>query len=60
MDSRSLAPACRLPPTFGDHGLAPEQGWKSAEFVTAGRTPFRGLREEIVADSGAAVWASGT
>jgi probable F420-dependent oxidoreductase len=27
-----------------------EQGWKSAEFVTAGRTPFRGLREEIVAD----------
>jgi hypothetical protein len=27
-----------------------EQGWKSAEFVTAGRTPFRGMREEIVAD----------
>jgi probable F420-dependent oxidoreductase len=27
-----------------------EQGWKSAEFVTAGRTPFRGLREEIVGD----------
>ena len=27
-----------------------EQGWKSAEFVTGGRTPFRGLREEIVAD----------
>ena len=27
-----------------------EQGWKSAEFVTAGRTPFRGLREEVVAD----------
>jgi probable F420-dependent oxidoreductase len=27
-----------------------EQGWKSAEFVTAGRTPFRGLHEEVVAD----------
>jgi probable F420-dependent oxidoreductase len=27
-----------------------EQGWKSAEFVTAGRTPFRGLREEVVGD----------
>ena len=27
-----------------------EQGWKSTEFVTAGRTPFRGLREEVVAD----------
>ena len=27
-----------------------EQGWKSSEFVTAGRTPFRGLREEVVAD----------
>ena len=27
-----------------------EQGWKSAEFVTAGRTPFRGLRDEVVAD----------
>ena len=27
-----------------------EQGWKSAEFVTAGRTPFRGIREEVVAD----------
>ncbi len=27
-----------------------EQGWKSAEFVTAGRTPFRGLREEVVED----------
>lgn len=27
-----------------------EQGWKSAEFVTAGRTPFRGLRNEVVAD----------
>jgi probable F420-dependent oxidoreductase len=27
-----------------------EQGWKSAEFLTAGRTPFRGLREEVVAD----------
>ncbi len=27
-----------------------EKGWKSAEFVTAGRTPFRGLREEVVAD----------
>ncbi|MHB8611384.1 MAG: TIGR03619 family F420-dependent LLM class oxidoreductase [Candidatus Dormibacteraceae bacterium] len=27
-----------------------EQGWKSAEFVTAGRTPFRGVREEVVAD----------
>jgi probable F420-dependent oxidoreductase len=27
-----------------------EQGWKSAEFVTAGRIPFRGIREEVVAD----------
>jgi probable F420-dependent oxidoreductase len=27
-----------------------EKGWKSDEFVTAGRTPFRGLREEVVAD----------
>jgi probable F420-dependent oxidoreductase len=27
-----------------------EQGWKSDEFVTAGRAPFRGLREEVVAD----------
>jgi probable F420-dependent oxidoreductase len=27
-----------------------EQGWKSPEFVTAGRTPFRGVREEVVAD----------
>ncbi len=27
-----------------------EKGWKSAEFVTGGRTPFRGLREEVVAD----------
>jgi len=27
-----------------------EQGWKSAEFVTGGRTPFRGVREEVVAD----------
>ena len=27
-----------------------EQGWKSAEFLSAGRTPFRGLREEVVAD----------
>jgi len=27
-----------------------EKGWKSAEFVTAGRTPFRGVREEVVAD----------
>jgi probable F420-dependent oxidoreductase len=27
-----------------------EQGWKSGEFVTAGRTPFRGIREEVVAD----------
>jgi probable F420-dependent oxidoreductase len=27
-----------------------ETGWKSAEFVTGGRTPFRGLREEVVAD----------
>ena len=27
-----------------------EKGWKSEEFVTAGRTPFRGLREEVVAD----------
>jgi probable F420-dependent oxidoreductase len=27
-----------------------EQGWKSDEFLTAGRTPFRGLREEVVAD----------
>jgi probable F420-dependent oxidoreductase len=27
-----------------------EQGWKSAEFVTAGRSPFRGVREEVVAD----------
>ena len=27
-----------------------EQGWKSAEFATAGRTPFRGIRQEVVAD----------
>ncbi len=27
-----------------------EKGWKTEEFVTAGRTPFRGLREEVVAD----------
>lgn len=27
-----------------------EQGWKSAEFVTSGRTPFRGVREEVIAD----------
>jgi probable F420-dependent oxidoreductase len=27
-----------------------EKGWKSEEFVTAGRTPFRGLRSEVVAD----------
>lgn len=27
-----------------------EKGWKSGEFVTAGRTPFRGVREEVVAD----------
>jgi probable F420-dependent oxidoreductase len=27
-----------------------EKGWKSQEFVTAGRTPFRGLREEVIAD----------
>jgi len=27
-----------------------ETGWKSDEFVTAGRTPFRGLRAEVVAD----------
>ncbi len=27
-----------------------EQGWKSAEFMTAGRTPFRGIRDEVVAD----------
>jgi probable F420-dependent oxidoreductase len=27
-----------------------EKGWKSGEFTTGGRTPFRGLREEVVAD----------
>jgi alkanesulfonate monooxygenase SsuD/methylene tetrahydromethanopterin reductase-like flavin-dependent oxidoreductase (luciferase family) len=27
-----------------------EKGWKSEEFVTAGRTPFRGLRDEVIAD----------
>lgn len=27
-----------------------EKGWKSDEFVTAGRTPFRGTRDEVVAD----------
>jgi hypothetical protein len=27
-----------------------EQGWKSEEFKTGGRTPFRGLRSEVVAD----------
>lgn len=27
-----------------------EKGWKSGEFVTEGRTPFRGLRDEVVAD----------
>ena len=27
-----------------------EQGWKTQEFVSGGRTPFRGLRQEVVAD----------
>ena len=27
-----------------------ETGWKSDEFRTGGRTPFRGLRQEVVAD----------
>ena len=27
-----------------------ETGWKSGEFKTGGRTPFRGLRQEVVAD----------
>jgi probable F420-dependent oxidoreductase len=27
-----------------------EQGWKTGEFSIAGRTPFRGLRSEVVAD----------
>jgi probable F420-dependent oxidoreductase len=27
-----------------------EKGWKTGEFVTAGRTPFRGVRDEVVAD----------
>jgi probable F420-dependent oxidoreductase len=27
-----------------------EKGWKSDEFKAGGRTPFRGLREEVVAD----------
>jgi probable F420-dependent oxidoreductase len=27
-----------------------EQGWKTDEFSIAGRTPFRGLREEVVTD----------
>ena len=27
-----------------------EMGWKSGEFASAGRTPFRGLRKEVVAD----------
>jgi probable F420-dependent oxidoreductase len=27
-----------------------EKGWKSEEFAAAGRTPFRGVREEVVAD----------
>ena len=27
-----------------------ETGWKTDDFASAGRTPFRGLREEIVAD----------
>jgi probable F420-dependent oxidoreductase len=27
-----------------------EKGWKSEEFVTAGRTPFRGVRDEVIAD----------
>ena len=27
-----------------------EKGWKSDEFVAAGRTPFRGIRAEVVAD----------
>lgn len=27
-----------------------EKGWKSEEFAGAGRTPFRGLRHEVVAD----------
>jgi len=27
-----------------------EQGWKTDEFSIAGRTPFRGLREDVVAD----------
>ena len=31
-------------------GSPSEKGWKSDEFVTEGRTPFRGLRQEVVAD----------
>lgn len=31
-------------------GSPSEKGWKSDEFVTAGRTPFRGVRDEVVAD----------
>jgi len=27
-----------------------EKGWKSDDFATGGRTPFRGLREEVVSD----------
>jgi len=27
-----------------------EKGWKSDEFVSEGRTPFRGVREEVVSD----------
>lgn len=38
----------------GDRGAVTEspseRGWKSEEFVTAGRTPFRGLRGEVVED----------
>jgi len=31
-------------------GSPSETGWKSDEFKTGGRTPFRGLRQEVVAD----------
>ena len=31
-------------------GSPSERGWKSDEFATAGRTPFRGVRDEVVAD----------
>ena len=46
LSGRVVVPVSERPT---DHELN-TRGLESAEFVTGGRTPFRGLREEIVAD----------